>query len=124
MSDEFTKEQLEKIEEAILKSTFELTDNAQVKLGANTVDQVIAELTKPKPVFKVGEVYFYFGGEADRYFKYRFSDKSENCRHLTPSEVPEWERDKAALKVAIGFIENNRTHNGNRTLEIIKELTE
>jgi len=66
-------------------------------------DYIIAELTKPAPVFKVGEVIY---GNVRGFVFYRNSFDlvhDENFRHLTPEEVP-------ALALALEMLEYIRSH--------------
>ena len=101
MTDTWSQEQIE----AAFKG---LVHPALIKDG-------IVELTKPKWTPQEGEIVF--NKETGFYYRFGKHRTYKDClRSITPDEVP-------ALKVAIEFIENNRTHNGNRTLEIIKKLT-
>ena len=86
---------IEQIEAAILKTSID----AHWNLSIEDIQPIIAELTKPKWIPQVGEVYNYGGGE---YLK-RIQDhvNPRKAKPLIPDEVPGWARDKAALKVAI-----------------------
>ena len=95
--DKFSKEQIEQIEAAAKK----------INYGTSAAEMLIAELTQPKWKPQDGEVYKNPNGN---YYKQKGGFKfNPEARPLTPGEVPAWERDKAALKVAIEAIQANIT---------------
>ena len=96
--DKFSKEQLEQIEAAAKK----------INYGTSAAEMLIDELThKWEP--QAGEVYFHTFDRAYYLCNVTFKKSIESHRSLTPDEVPEWARDKEALKVAIEAIQANIT---------------
>jgi len=96
----------EQIEAAIDKATF----NGYSQMTHDTKEKVISELTTPTPVFKVGEVYRYYDNNGNpNYFKHGFADTLKgNEHHLTPTDVPLWEKDKKALELAVEILEKTK----------------
>lgn len=93
----FTPEQIKAVEAAYKKC---------VNVSDREINSLIAELQKPKPVFEVGEVYCHVENDVYYRCKDEFISRPDSVRrHLLPSEVPLWEKDKKALALAIRRLE-------------------
>ena len=121
---EFSKEQLEQI-----RAVFDNHPSVIVGAGCGSVADIrnwlIAELTN-KWIPVDGEVCYDLSH--DRFVQFASGPDAnwDNLMPLTVDNVPAWERDKAALKVAIEFIKdhfNPLTDSREKTLAKIKELT-